>query len=168
MSEIFVRSGGQVYGPYSQQQYASLVSSGRVTPATEVSTDRTTWVPAARFKSDTAGRPVGASTRSGRAGASTYLTELRGRTNYPIYRAVVLIFSILGFIGAALPTIGHVILVLRFGLEDYFKTVEGQEWMIVMPFFVSAMVAVGVKFYQEFATMIVDFVDSTIDHHSRH
>jgi hypothetical protein len=79
----------------------------------------------------------------------------------------VLIFSILGFIGAALPTIGHVILVLRFGLEDYFKTVEGQEWMIVMPFFVSAMVAVGVKFYQEFATMIVDFADSTIDHHSR-
>jgi hypothetical protein len=40
--------------------------------------------------------------------------------------------------------------------------------MIVMPFFGSAMIAVGVKFYQEFATMIVDFVDSTIDHHSRH
>jgi len=80
----------------------------------------------------------------------------------------VLIFSILGFIGAALPTIGHVIVVLRFGFENYFKTVAGQEWMIVMPFFGSAMIAVGVKFYQEFATMIVDFVDSTIDHHSRH
>jgi len=35
-------------------------------------------------------------------------------------------------------------------------------------FFTSAVVAVLVKFYQEFATMLVDFTDSTIDHHARH
>ena len=168
MSEMYVRAGGQVYGPYSPQQFSALVSSGRVTPATEVSTDRVNWVAAATLQGGNATRPAGANARQGgRGSASAYLLELRGRTNYPIYRAVVLIFTILGFVGAALPTIGHIILVLRFGLEDYFESVRGREWMIVMPFFVSALVAVGVKFYQEFATMIVDFADSTIDHHSR-
>ena len=165
MSEMYVRAGGQVYGPYSQQQFATLVSSGRVTPATEVSTDRVTWVPASTMQGGTAARS--AATHQPRGAASTYLTQLRGRTNYPIYRAVVMIFSILGFIGAALPTVAHIVNVLRVGFENYFESVRGEEWMIVMPFFVSAMVAVGVKFYQEFATMIVDFADSTIDHHSR-
>lgn len=168
MSEMYVRAGGQVYGPYSPQQFTALVSSGRVTPTTEVSTDRVNWVAAATLQGGNGPRPGPGSNRPAAGGsASAYLVELRGRTNYPIYRAVVLIFTILGFIGAALPTIGHIILVLRFGLEDYFDSVRGREWMIVMPFFVSALVAVGVKFYQEFATMIVDFADSTIDHHSR-
>ncbi len=165
MSEMYVRAGGQVYGPYSQQQFATLVSSGRVTPTTEVSSDRVTWVPASTLQGGGAARA--SSGGKPRGPASSYLAQLRGRTNYPIYRAVVMIFTILGFIGAALPTVGHIFQVLRVGLEDYFESVRGQEWMIVMPFFVSAMAAVGVKFYQEFATMIVDFADSTIDHHSR-
>lgn len=163
MSEMYVRAGGQVYGPYSQQQFSALVSSGRVTPATEVSTDRVNWVPASTLQ----GTARSAGTGQPQGSASAYLVQLRGRTNYPIYRAVVMISTILGFIGAALPTVVHIVTVLRVGLEDYFDSVEGNEWMIVMPFFVSAMVAVGVKFYQEFATMIVDFADSTIDHHSR-
>lgn len=168
MSEMYVRAGGQVYGPYSPQQFTALVSSGRVTPTTEVSMDRVNWVAASTLQGGGGARPAsGADRQVARGSASAYLVELRGRTNYPIYRAVVLIFTILGFIGAALPTIGHVIMVLRFGLEDYFESVRGREWMIVMPFFMSALVAVGVKFYQEFATMIVDFADSTIDHHSR-
>ena len=46
MAEYYVKSGGQTYGPYSQQQYQSLVSSGRVSPTTEVSTDNATWTTA--------------------------------------------------------------------------------------------------------------------------
>lgn len=163
MSDMFVRTGGKVFGPYNQQQFASLVSSGRVTPQTEVSTDRMTWVPAATFQSgagSTAPQPR-------RGGTAAYLAGLRGRTNYPVYRAVVTIFAILGFIGAALPSVAHVVIIVRLGLERYFRSIEGQEWMVLMPFFLSALAAVGVKFYQEFATMIVDFADSTIDHHSR-
>lgn len=169
MSEMYVRAGGQVYGPYSQQQFSSLVQSGRVTPQTEVSTDRVSWVPASTLQGGGGQKPAAGGRSKRSSGSATgYLTELRGRTNYPIYRAVVMIFSILGFIAAALPTVSHIFIVLRFGLENYFKSVSGQEWMIVMPFFMSALIAVGVKFYQECATMIVDFVDSTIDRNAEH
>ena len=164
MSDMFVRSAGKVFGPYSQQQFAALVSSGRVTPQTEVSTDRVTWFPAGSLQSSASTSAV---QQGHRGGTATYLSGLRGRTNYPVYRAVVTIFAILGFIGAALPSVAHVVMVARLGLERYFDSIEGQEWLVVMPFFISALAAVGVKFYQEFATMIVDFVDSTIDHHSR-
>lgn len=167
MSEMFVRTGGKVFGPYSPQQLAALVASGRVTPQTEVSSDRVNWVPAAALQS--AAGPTTAAREAGphRGGTSGYLAALRGRTNYPVYRAVVTIFAILGFVGAGIPTVAHVVMIVRLGLDKYFQSVAGQEWLVVMPFFVSALAAVGVKFYQEFATMIVDFADSTIDHHSR-
>lgn len=167
MSEMYVRSGGQVFGPYSQQQFAALVSSGRVTPQTEVSTDRVTWMPAASLQ---AGAGAGAGAGGGgvrRGSGGGYLVTLRGRTNYPVYRAVVTIFAILGFIGAATPSLVHVISIIRMGLDNYLASVKGAEWQVVMPFFISALAVVGVKFYQEFATMIVDVADSTIDHHSR-
>lgn len=165
MSEMYVRTGGKVFGPYTQPQLAALVSSGRVTPQTEVSTDRVTWVPAAALQA--APGPAPAGTGLQRGGTAGYLAGLRGRTNYPVYRAVVTIFAILGFVGAALPSIAHVVLIVRMGLDDYFESIDGQEWLVVLPFFISALAVVGVKFYQEFATMIVDFADSTIDHHSR-
>ena len=162
MAEYYVKSGGQTYGPYSQQQYQSLVSSGRVSPTTEVSTDNATWTTASALQGGAArpARPAGGDTRS-------YLGKLRGRTNYPICRAVVMIFAILGFIGAALPTVVHVVMVIRMGLDEYFQVIKGQEWLVVAPFFLSAIIAVGVKFYQEFATMLIDIADSTIDYHSR-
>lgn len=166
MNEMFVRTGGKVFGPYTQQQFAALVSSGRVTPQTEVSTDRVTWIPAASLQASATGGAA-AVPQSRRGGTAGYLAALRGRTNYPVYRAVVTIFAILGFVGAAFPSIAHVVMIARLGLDRYFDTIEGQEWLVVIPFFISALAAVGVKFYQEFATMIVDFADSTIDHHSR-
>ena len=91
MSEMYVRAGGQVYGPYSQQQFSQLVQSGRVTPTTEVSTDRVSWVPASTLQAGGAQKSsAGGQRQRVRGSASSYLTELRGRTNYPIYRAVVI------------------------------------------------------------------------------
>lgn len=163
MSEMFVRTGGKVFGPYTQQQFAALVASGRVTPQTEVSTDRVTWVPAATLQAS----PGGTASSGQRGGSVGYLASIRGRTHYPVYRAVVTIFAILGFVGAAIPAVGHVILIARVGLDDYFASVTGEEWRVVLPFFASALIAVGVKFYQELANMIVDFADSTIEYHAR-
>lgn len=167
MSQYFVRTGGQVYGPYSQQQLSQLAASGRVTPTTEVSTDRTTWVPAATLNGGNAAAspPSGGSAA---AGPAEYLERIRGRTHYPIYRAVILICSAIGYVGAALISIAHVVNVIRIGLERYFAIIEGQPWMVVLPFVSSAVVAVLVKFYQELTTMLVDFTDSTIDYHARH
>jgi hypothetical protein len=81
---------------------------------------------------------------------------------------VVLICSVIGYVGAALISIGHVYTVIRIGLDQYSKIIEGQPWMMVLPFIGSAVVAVLVKFYQELTTMLVDFTDSTIDYHARH
>lgn len=162
MSGMYVRSGGQIYGPYSQQQLAAMLSSGRITPTTEISADRVTWMQAASIQSRHA-----AAARPTRGSASGYLTDLRGRTNYPIYRAVVMISTILGFIVAAAPVIVHIVVILNMGFQRYFESVRGEEWRVGLPFFIAALAAVGVKFYQEFATMLVDFVDSTIDHNAR-
>jgi hypothetical protein len=164
MSQYFGRSGGQVYGPYAQEQLASLAASGRVTPTTEVSTDRVNWVPAATLQGGGAGGPKAAPASSG--DPARYLERLRGRTNYPTYRAVVLIFSVLGYIAAALPTIGVIVTFIMQGAVEFFEN-QGPVVAIAC-FFGSALGAVLVKFYQEFATMLVDFTDSTIDHHARH
>jgi hypothetical protein len=163
MSQYFVRSGGQVYGPYSQEQLASLASSGRVTPTTEVSTDRVNWMPASTLQSGGASTPKPSSSSSG--DPARYLERLRGRTNYPTYRAVVLIFSILGYIAAALPTVAVIATFIMQGAVEFFEN-QGP-LTALMCFFGSAIGAVLVKFYQEFATMLVDFTDSTIDHHAR-
>jgi len=167
MSQYFVRSGTQVYGPYSQQQLSQLAASGRVTPTTEISTDRTTWVPASTLQGS---GPSSGQSGSGATSANAveYLERVRGRTHYPIYRAVVLICGVIGYVGAALISVGHVIMVIRMGLDQYFESIDGQPWMVVVPFVASAVVAVLVKFYQELTTMLVDFTDSTIDFHARH
>jgi len=166
MSQYFVRSGGQVFGPYSQQQLSSLAASGRVTPTTEISTDRVNWSPASTLQGGSSGGQQAAAPAA--VNPARYLERVRGRTHYPIYRAVVLICSVIGYIGAALISIAHVVMIIRMGLDQYFRMIEGQPWMVVLPFVMSAVVAVLVKFYQELTTMLVDFTDSTIDYHARH
>ena len=167
MYDIFLRTNGQIYGPYSQQQLTSMIAAGRLAPTAEVSRDRVHWMPASSLQSGADTGPRGGVASPPRRTSVSYLASLRGRTNYPIYRAVVFIFTILGFIAAAIPVVVHVFNIARLGFERYFESIEGQEWMTVLPFFISALTAVAVKFYQEFATMIVDFADSTIDYHSR-
>lgn len=97
--------------------------------------------------------------------SAQYLERLRGRTHYPTYRAVVLIFSVLGYVAAALPSLAVIVMFVMQGAVEFFER-QGP-LTAIGAFFTSAVVAVLVKFYQEFATMLVDFTDSTIDHHAR-
>lgn len=164
MSQYFVRSGGQVYGPYSQQQLSSLAGSGRIAPNTELSTDRVTWMPASTLQGGDVGTHSAAT--SSTVSPSQYLERLRGRTHYPTYRAVVLIFSVLGYVAAALPSVAVIAMFIMQGAVKFFE--QQGPLAAIGAFFSSAVIAVLVKFYQEFATMLVDFTDSTIDHHARH
>jgi len=164
MSQYFVRSGGQVYGPYSQQQLASLAASGRIAPNTEISPDRVSWMPASTLQGGESGAQSTAAPST--VSPSQYLERLRGRTHYPTYRAVVLIFSVLGYVAAALPSVAVIGMFVMQGAVEFFER-QGP-LTAIGAFFTSAVVAVLVKFYQEFATMLVDFTDSTIDHHARH
>ena len=165
MSQYFIRSGGQVYGPYSQGQLSSLAAEGRVVPTTEVSTDRVTWAPASSLQPGGTSPQRASSSSSSSNRQTNYLAELRGRTHYPTYRAVVMIFSILGYIASALPIVGIIFIFISQGAIRFFE--DPGLGVALGAVILSVVVAVSVKFYQEFVTMLVDFTDSTIDYHSR-
>ena len=93
MNDLFLRTNGQIYGPYSQQQLTSMIAAGRLAPTAEVSRDRVHWMPASSLQSGADTGPRGGVASPPRRTSVSYLASLRGRTNYPIYRAVVFIFT---------------------------------------------------------------------------
>jgi hypothetical protein len=167
MSIYHVRVAGSVYGPFTLEQLTQLAQSGRLQPQSEVSLDRISWMPASALlgpapshaQTSTKATPLRNTSHSD---VRRYLDGLRGSTRYPFYRTTILICSILGYITAALPIIGLTIKVIWFGLSSL---------EIFEPFaalFATAFIAVFVTVLREMFSMYGDFVDSTLDYHSRH
>lgn len=168
MSSYHVRISGSIYGPFSREQLSQMAASGRINVKTEVSADRTTWVPASTVLDGVASRtPIGGSVGAGEgAGVSgapdtaRYLESLRARTRYPFYRTTILVASILGYVVAAAPVLLFLAKIIWSGLSS----VEVYEPFAVI--IASGMVAVFVTVAREMFSMYADFVDSTLDDHA--
>lgn len=173
MSSYHVRIAGSVYGPFTVEQLQQLTAAGRINGQAEISTDRQNWMPVASVLGPGVSRPhhtppANSGTPSTSSGAVSvahdagrYLEVLRNRTNYPFYRTTILICSILGYIVAALPILGLIIKVMWTGLSSM---------AVYEPFavlFVAAVIGVFVTVLREMFSMYADFVDSTLEHHSR-
>lgn len=175
MSMYHVRAAGKVYGPFSTEQLQQLSAAGRLNNQAEVSIDKLSWRPIAEVLAGAGGQPVGggsaaATVAAGRnvtdAGdhygdAGKYLEALRNRTRYPFYRTSILIYSILGYVLAAIPIFGLVIKVFWTGISSV---------QVYEPFAVilgSALIAAFVTVLREVFSMYADFVDSTLDFHAR-
>ena len=173
MSSYHVRISGSVYGPFTLDQLGQMVAAGRMNGQAELSTDRQKWVPAASvlgtsfplpkathaFQTASAGpaHNPGASSPDPRK----YLEGLRNKTRYPFYRTTILICSIMGYIVAALPVLGLFGKVIWFGISSI---------QVFEPFaalFASVFIGVFITVIREMFSMYADFVDSTLDHHSR-
>jgi len=166
MSTYHVRVAGSVYGPFTHEQLMQLAASGRLQQQSEVSSDRKNWVPASAITGPTqsaapASSPVDSPRASAHPDARRYLDALRGRTSYPFYRTTILICSLLGYIVAALPVIGLSVKLLWFGLSS----IELFEPFAAV--FAAAFIAVLVTVIREMFSMYADFVDSTIEYHSK-
>lgn len=173
MSSYFVRMSGNMYGPFNRDQMLQMTSSGRINGQTEVSLDRVNWSPAAAVLEGPASRPPNAPAAPFGTGGSAslamsssadkkrYLELLRNNTRYPFYRTTILICSILGYVVAALPLIAFVVRVIWSGLGSV---------LIYEPFaafFVAGLIAALVTVFREMFSMYADFVDSTLEHHSK-
>jgi hypothetical protein len=164
---------GKVFGPFSNDQLNQMRAAGRINGQTEISTDRAAWMPAGSMMgaTDVAAAnapqmPIGAAVRSTSAAPSStdtkkYVAAIRNNTRYPFYRTAIVIYSILGYILAALPVVALIGKVLWLGLSS----VE-----IVEPFAAiigAGLIAAFVTLFREVMSMYGDLVDSTIEHHSR-
>ena len=172
MSSYFVRMSSNMYGPFSREQMLQMSSAGRINGQTEISVDRVSWSPAATILEGPNVRPPNAPVApfgpgvpslmmSTSADKKKYLELLRNNTRYPFYRTTILICSILGYVVAALPLVAFVIRVLWFGLGSV---------LIYEPFaavFAAGLIAALVTVLREMFSMYADFVDSTLEHHSK-
>lgn len=177
MTTYHVQIAGSVYGPFTFDQLQQLAASGRINSQAEISTDRQgqphAWMPAAsilgpavtRAAQETthAASPLGpaASTRAATGDTRRYLETLRNQTRYPFYRTTILICTVVGYFIAVLPILGLLYRVLWTGLSS----VQVYEPFAVL--FATAVIGVFVTVMREMFSMYADFVDSTIEHHSR-
>ena len=171
MSTYHVRVAGNVYGPFSHAQLVQMATAGRVNGQTEISTDRINWTLAASVlgaANSPSPSPVPTAARGTAAGDNQplprgrkYLETLRNNSRYPFYRTTVLICSIFGYLIAAAPILGLFFKIVWRGLSS----VE-----IYEPFgaiIAGVFIMVFVTVLREMFSMYADFVDSTIDYHSR-
>lgn len=169
MSTYHVRIAGSVYGPFTVEQLQQLSAAGRIDSQADVSLDRTNWMPvgsllgAASRTQQPPSTHTGTSSggQSGAIDTRKYLEVLRNRTNYPFYRTTILICSIIGYITAGLPIVALVVRVMWNGLSSM---------AVYEPFavlFGAAVIGVFVTVLREMFSMYADFVDSTLEHHSK-
>lgn len=174
MSSYHVRVGGKVYGPFTGEQLQQAAAAGRITGTAEISTDRPgqphAWLPAAQVLgpgSLRGGQPVGAAPNAvagsvvATGGTQKYLESLRNRTRYPFYRTAILICAILGYVAAFMPIGLIVFKVVWTGLSSI------SPYEVIGAVFAAAFIGVLVTVSREMFSMYADFVDSTLDHHSR-
>jgi hypothetical protein len=171
MSTYYVRNGGKVYGPFTQQQLSQLSASGRVLPQTEVSTDQVRWLPASSVVGTAtptvppASSGIGPSQESGNGGDGSdtkrYLKRLRERTHYPFYRTVTLIVAAIGYMASAAPLVALGMQVVWNGLSSV------EIWQPFAAIVTSGLSGVFVTVLREVASMYADIVDSTVAFHSK-
>jgi hypothetical protein len=173
MSSFYVRMSGKIFGPFTNDQLQQMRTAGRINGQTEISTDRTAWMPAATVLgtndvsvTNAPQVPTGVGARVAQpiptaSDTKKYLAALRNNTRYPFYRTTILIYSILGYVGAALPIVALVGKVLWLGLSSV-EVIEPIGAVIG-----SGLIAAFVTLFREIFSMYGDLVDSTIDHHYR-
>jgi len=90
--------------------------------------------------------------------AANHLEQIRSQTQYPTYRGVIGVLTILGYIGGAIMAIASVLSLVN---KEIVPAIVGV--------IVSAIVIfVVIPFYKEVSLMLVDAVDSTLEKNSRH
>lgn len=172
MSTYHVRIGGNVYGPFTSEQLQQAAAAGRITGSSEISTDRPgqahAWLPAAQVlgpgslrNGQSAGSAPAAVSPAVTGNTQKYLESLRKNTRYPFYRTTILICSILGYVSALLPVVVVVWKVIWTGLSSI------SPYESIGAVFAAAFIGVLVTVSREMFSMYADFVDSTLDHHSR-
>jgi len=89
--------------------------------------------------------------------AANYLEQIRSQTQYPTYRGVIGVLTVLAYIGGAF-----------FGIASVLQLVNGQTAVGIVGIIGSAIIIfVVIPFYKEVSLMLVDAVDSTLEKNSR-
>ena len=88
--------------------------------------------------------------------AANHLQQIRSETQYPTYRGVIGVLTVLGYIGGAI-----------FGIGSAIQLVNGQTVVGIVGIIVSVIIIfVVIPFYKEVSLMLVDAVDSTLEKNS--
>ena len=92
-----------------------------------------------------------------------YLNEIRSNTAYPIYRGIIGIIAILGYLLAVLNGIGALIAGIAMMGDSFF----GGVGIIIGGALAAGLIFLGARFWKEAALILADIGDSITDTNSR-
>ena len=88
--------------------------------------------------------------------SDNYLEQVRNQTSYPTYRKVVGVVTVIGYILGVMAAVAGISEMFDDGMREAPRVIFAVVWILIL-----------VPLYKEISLMLVDLVDSTLDHNSK-